>query len=631
MEQGNLSINSTNILPIIKKWLYSETDIFIRELVSNASDAISKLKKLSDIGEITNIDKDINYRVTVRVDKKNKKIFIEDNGIGMTTEEIKKYINEIAFSGATDFVNKYSDKIDGKGEIIGHFGLGFYSSFMVADTVEIDSLSYLENATPVNWSCEGGIEYKISESPKTTRGTLVTLHITDEHLDFLNTYKLKDILKKYCSFIPVDIYFEDLNDKVDEKENKVDENEKIKEIKPINNKEPLWTKKPSECSKEEYLDFYKEVFNDFKEPLFWIHLNMDYPFKLKGILYFPKLKHELDAIEGQVKLYNNQVFIADNIKEVIPEFLLLLKGVIDCPDLPLNVSRSFLQNDGYVTKMSKYITKKVADKLNSQFKSDRESYSGYWENINQFIKYGCIKDKSFYEKVSGSILFKDINNNYVTINEYISISKENDSSAKEGGNAKNSVFYATDLTTQSQYITLFKENNLNALLLPTKLDPPFISYLEQYNDDITFVRIDSDVSDILKNSDDTLDESLLTKAKDLFTNIIKKDNLNFKMESLKNESICSMITQSEESRRMKEMSEMFSGMSLGDMKVEETLILNQNNSLVKKLLNMENTDKTNLICEHIYDLAKISYKGLDDNQMSAFIKRNNSFLEQLIK
>ncbi len=614
MEKGNLSINSDNILPIIKKWLYSDTDIFIRELVSNGSDAITKYNKLIDMGEIKASDE--KFEIHVRVDKDNKKIFIEDNGIGMTGDEVKKYINEIAFSGATDFVNKYNDKMDSKSEIIGHFGLGFYSSFMVADTVEIDTLSYIENSKAVNWTCEGGIEYSIKDSKKNTRGTLITLHINEDSKEFLNVFKLKEILKKYCSFIPVDIYFDDLNEKPKTDD---DGNVIVVEKKPINNKTPLWTKQPSECTDKEYKDFYREVFHDFNDPLFWIHLNVDYPFNLKGILYFPKLKHELEAIEGQVKLYNNQVFIAENIKEVIPEFLLLLKGVIDCPDLPLNVSRSFLQNDGFVTKMSSYITKKVADKLNSEFKNDRETFTKYWDDINQFIKYGCIKDRSFYEKVNSSLLFKNINDDYITLDEYIEKSNSDDDKA--------TIYYATDLALQSQYVKMFKENNLDAFILPTKLDPPFISYIEQYNEKITFKRIDSDISDIFEEDEENDSNKELV---DLFKSNVNKNNLEVKVSNLKSSSISSIIVQSEEARRMKEMSQMFGDMPIGDMPTGETVILNKNNKLVEKLIKLEDEDKAKLICEHIYDLALISYKGLDDKEMITFIERNNKILEELI-
>ncbi len=613
MEKGNISINSDNILPIIKKWLYSDTDIFVRELVSNANDAITKLKKLSEIGEIDSSFAEKDYKVTVQLDKNNKQIHIIDNGIGMTEEEVKKYINEIAFSGATDFIQKYNDKLGEDGQIIGHFGLGFYSSFMVSNTVEINSLSFKKDSTPVKWVCDGGIEYEISEGNRTEHGTTITLNINEDSEEFLDSYKLKEILVKYCGFLPVDIYFEDIDEEV--KEDTTPE--------PVNDKNPLWTRKPSECTDEDYINFYKSAFHDFNEPLFWIHLNMDYPFNIKGILYFPKLSHELESIEGQVKLYNNQVFIADNIKEVIPEYLLLLKGVIDCPDLPLNVSRSFLQNDSYVAKLSSYITKKVADKLNSQFKNDRENFASNWDNINQFIKYGCIRDKNFFDKVEKSLLFKNLSGEHLTLEEYIEKNKEK---------LNDSVYYATDLKLQSQYVKLFKENDLDAFILETKLDTPFISYLEQYTKEVKFVRIDSDLSDVLKSEDISASEDDISNLSNLFKTALGKEDFTVKIENLKTSSIASMLTVSEQSRRMQEMSKMFAGMPMGMMDtLEETFILNENNELVKKLIaSKENDDNTNLICEHLYDLALIGYKGLDEQAMSVFIERSNTILEKLI-
>lgn len=631
MKKGNLSINSENILPIIKKWLYSDSDIFIRELVSNGCDAINKLKKLSTMGE-ANLNDNEKFSIRVVLDKENGTIQIIDNGIGMTADEIEEYITQIAFSGASDFVNKYKDQLEDGGDIIGHFGLGFYSAFMVADKVMIDTLSYKDGATPAKWICDGGIEYEIGESDRTERGTTITLFVGEEGKDFLNAFKLREILNKYCYFMPIEIFFEDLEEikKEAEKENEndtIDEDE-IKEPLPINKTNPLWLKQPNECTDEEYKEFYHQVFSDFNEPLFWIHLNMDYPFKLKGILYFPKLKHELDSIEGQVKLYNNQVFIADNLKEVIPEFLLLLKGTLDCPDLPLNVSRSFLQNDGYVTKMSKYITKKVADKLNSLFKKQREQFEGFWDDISQFIKYGCLREKDFYDKVKDSLLFKTINNKYVTLNEYLEQNKEHH---------ENKVFYVTDENQQAQYIKMFKDNNMDAVILDTKLDNPYMSTLEMYNQGISFVRIDSDLSDTLKDSskeeDKELNETLETLFKD---NLNKGDNLKIKVENLKATDISGVIQLSEQARRMEEMAKMYGmNMPFGAMPADETLILNGNNNVVKLLLKVKDDEnkkeETNIICNQIYDLATMSHKHLDMNSMTNFIERSNKILEMLLK
>lgn len=630
MKKGNLSINSENILPIIKKWLYSDSDIFIRELVSNGCDAINKLKKLSTMGE-ANLNDNEKFSIRVVLDKENNTIQIIDNGIGMTADEIEEYITQIAFSGASDFVNKYKDQLEDGGDIIGHFGLGFYSAFMVADKVMIDTLSYKDGATPAKWICDGGIEYEIGESDRTERGTTITLFVGEEGKDFLNAFKLREILNKYCYFMPIEIFFEDLEEikKEAEKENEndtIDEDE-IKEPLPINKTNPLWLKQPNECTDEEYKEFYHQVFSDFNEPLFWIHLNMDYPFKLKGILYFPKLKHELDSIEGQVKLYNNQVFIADNLKEVIPEFLLLLKGTLDCPDLPLNVSRSFLQNDGYVTKMSKYITKKVADKLNSLFKKQREQFEGFWDDISQFIKYGCLREKDFYDKVKDSLLFKTINNKYVTLNEYLEQNKEHH---------ENKVFYVTDENQQAQYIKMFKDNNMDAVILDTKLDNPYMSTLEMYNQGISFVRIDSDLSDTLKDSskeeDKELNEALETLFKD---NLNKGDNLKIKVENLKATDISGVIQLSEQARRMEEMAKMYGmNMPFGAMPTDETLILNSNNNVVKLLLKIKDNEnkkeETNIICNQIYDLATMSHKHLDMNSMTNFIERSNKILEMLL-
>ncbi len=622
MEKGNLSINSENFLPIIKKWLYSDTDIFVRELVSNAADAVTKLKKLQVLGNADNIPSDEEYKIEVKVDKENKKIYIIDNGIGMTEEEVKKYINEIAFSGATDFVKKYEDSGAGDGEIIGHFGLGFYSAFMVSDVVTIDTMSYVDGSKAVKWSCDGGITYEIGESERTTRGTTITLHVMEEEESFLESGKVRNILNKYCKYIPVDIFFEEIKPVSEVVENEEDGEEKeVEAPKPINNKTPLWLKKPSECTDEEYKEFYREVFMDFNEPLFWIHLNMDYPFNLKGILYFPKLNHELEGVEGQVKLYNNQVFIADNIKEVIPEFLLLLKGVLDCPDLPLNVSRSFLQNDGYVTKMSGYITKKVADKLNSLCKSDRETYNKYWDDIAPFIKYGTIREADFYDKVNKSLMFKSTTGEYYTTEEYIT---------KFGEKTNNQVFYSSNELLHSQYIKMYKDMDIETVLLTTKIDTPFISYLENYNQEVKFKRVDSDLTDSLK-SENTLSEDEEKEISSLFEKIVNLDKTEIKIASLKDEEIPAVVILSEEARRVEEMSKMFGGMMMGmDMKQKNTLTLNANNKLVKFLLdNKDNSTKADdnlMISEHIYDLALMSHKRLSPDEMDKFMKRSIKML-----
>ncbi len=631
MKKGNLSINSENILPIIKKWLYSDSDIFIRELVSNGCDAINKLKKLATMGEAT-LKENEKFSIRVVLDKENKTIQIIDNGIGMTSDEIEEYITQIAFSGASDFVNKYKDQLEDGNDIIGHFGLGFYSAFMVADKVMIDTLSYKEGASSAKWICDGGIEYEIGESDRTERGTTITLFVGEEGTDFLNAFKLREILNKYCYFMPIEIFFEDIEamkkEEEKDKENDTIDEEEIKELLPINKTNPLWLKQPNECSDEEYKEFYHQVFSDFNEPLFWIHLNMDYPFKLKGILYFPKLKHELDSIEGQVKLYNNQVFIADNLKEVIPEFLLLLKGTLDCPDLPLNVSRSFLQNDGYVTKMSKYITKKVADKLNSLFKKEREQFEGFWDDISQFIKYGCLREKDFYDKVKDSLLFKTINNKYVTLNEYLEQNKEHH---------ENKVFYVTDENQQAQYIKMFKDNNMEAVILNTRLDNPYMSTLEMYNQGVSFVRIDSDLADTLKDNSQEEDKELNEALEALFKQTLEKgDSLKIKVENLKANDISGVIQLSEQSRRMEEMAKMYGmNMPFGAMPSEETLVLNGNNNVVKLLLKIKDDetkkDETKLICNQIYDLATMSHKHLDMNSMTSFIERSNKILEMLLK
>ena len=633
MQKGNLSINSENILPIIKKWLYSDSDIFIRELVSNGCDAINKLKKLSAMGQ-ADLPENEKYFVKVVLDKEQKTIQIIDNGIGMTSAEIEEYITQIAFSGASDFINKYKDQLEDGSDIIGHFGLGFYSAFMVAEKVMIETLSYKENAESAKWICDGGIEYEIGKGDRKERGTTITLFVSEDGKEFLNAFKLKEILNKYCYFMPIEIYFEDVEqikkdeeEKAKKAEENPDEIQEISEPLPINKTNPLWLKEPNQCSDEEYKEFYHTVFSDFNEPLFWIHLNMDYPFKLKGILYFPKLKHELESIEGQVKLYNNQVFIADNIKEVIPEFLLLLKGVLDCPDLPLNVSRSFLQNDGYVTKMSKYITKKVADKLNSLFKKERTQFENFWDDISQFIKYGCIREKDFYDKVKDSLLFKTINDKFLTLPEYLETAKDKH---------ENKVFYVTDTIQQAQYIKMFKESNMDAVILNTKLDTPYMSTIEMNNQGVSFARIDADLADTLKDTSKQEDTELNESLQALFKeNLEKGDNLKIKVEPLKSTEISGIIQLSEQSRRMEEMAKMY-GMAIpfGTMPPDETLILNSNNNVVNLLFKFKDDetkkDETKMICKQIYDLATMSHKHLDMNSMTNFIERSNKILEMLL-
>jgi molecular chaperone HtpG len=612
-ENGSISIHTENIFPIIKKWLYSDKDIFVRELISNSSDAISKLKRLASIGE-AKIDADTKFEIKVVFNKDNNTIKFIDNGIGMTDEEVKKYINQVAFSGAEDFLAKYKDKLDEQSQIIGHFGLGFYSSFMVAEKVEIDTLSYQVGAEAVKWSCSGGTEYELSPSERKERGTTVTLFLDDEGKEFLDEFKLREIIEKHCSFLPTEIYLE--NEKEEKKE----------ERKPLNDTQPLWVKNPKDCTDEEYKEFYRKVFHDFKEPLFWIHLNVDYPFNLKGILYFPKLKHELDASEGQIKLYNNQVFVADNIKEIIPEFLLLLKGVIDCADLPLNVSRSFLQKDANVIKISKHITKKVADKLTELFKKERDKYNSFWEDINVFIKYGCMRDESFYDKVKDIIIFKTTNGEYVTLQQYLENNKEKH---------EKKVFYVNDENQQAQYIRMFKENNLEAIILNSAIDSHFINFLEMKESGVQFNRIDSDLTDVLKDTSAGQDENASKELEQLFKANLGNDKLNIKVESLKATRIPAIMLLSEQSRRMQEMSAMFGGMDVKNMfPNEEILVLNRNSDLINSLisLNQEESKKetAKMICEHIYDLALIGNKQLDADAMAKFIERSNKILEKLV-
>ena len=661
-EHGNLSINSQNIFPIIKKWMYSDHDIFYRELVSNACDAITKLKKLSMIGEYEAPD-DIEYKVEIKLSAKDKTIKIIDNGIGMTKEEVDEYINQIAFSGAEAFLEKYKDKANDD-QIIGHFGLGFYSAFMVADQVTIDTLSFKDGAESVHWSCDGGTEYDISEGTKTTPGTEITLYLNEDSYEFANEYKAKEVLDKYCSFMPVPIFVtnEDAGEQTEEipeeevtekdtvldtfiKDAVTEEVEKedgtketvekvpakkmakiVKRPVAINDIHPLWTKHPNECSDEDYKEFYRKVFHDYKEPLFWIHLNMDYPFNLKGILYFPKINTEYESIEGTIKLYNNQVFVADNIKEVIPEFLLLLKGVIDCPDLPLNVSRSALQNDGFVKKISDYITKKVADKLSGMCKTDKENYEKYWDDINPFIKFGCLKDEKFAEKINDYIIFKNLDGKYLTLKECLEENKEKH---------ENTVFYVTDEIEQSQYINMFKNEGIDAVILTHNIDQPFITNMESKNENLKFKRIDADLSDSFKEetSKDEL-KDMTEKLSKTFKDALGKENLTVNVEKLKDASISSMITLSEESRRMQDMMKMYgmAGMDPNMFGAEgQTLVLNANNDLVKYVAEHADGENTKSICEQLYDLAMLSHAPLSPEQMTGFIARSNKIMELLAK
>jgi len=677
MEQkkGSLSINSENIFPIIKKWLYSDHDIFIRELVSNACDAITKLKKLSLMGEYEE-GKSEEYKIYVEISPKEKTISFIDNGIGMDYKEVDEYINQIAFSGAKDFLDKYKDKANEE-QIIGHFGLGFYSAFMVADRVEIDTLSYKAGSEAVHWESNGGTEYEMSEGSLKTHGTKITLHLNDNSYEFSNEYRVREVLNKYCAFMPVSIYLKDsdageLSETIDvadlkdtdvvlekitepaktEEKTLEDGTKEVVEVAParekakirkrevaVNDTTPLWTKHPNECSDEDYKDFYRKVFMDYKEPLFWIHLNMDYPFNLKGILYFPKINTEYDSIEGTIKLYNNQVFIADNIKEVIPEFLMLLKGVIDCPDLPLNVSRSALQNDGFVKKISDYISKKVADKLSGMCRTDRENYEKYWDDIAPFIKFGCLKDEKFADKVKDGILFKDIYDKYQTfkdleLEEAKEEVKEEEVKEEVKDKKENKIYYVNDVNAQSQYINMFKEANKQAVVLPHNIDMPFIQSLEAKMKDVKFVRIDGELSEELagKEHSETEKENfdkLVQRAKDY----LAQDKLNIEVKSLKNEKIASLLIISEESRRMEDMMKQYAMMGLDPSmfggNTDKTLILNSSHSLVQKLLATENKENEKLIIEHLYDLAELSNSSLSPERMSAFIQRANTILAMI--
>ena len=622
IEKGNISIHTENIFPIIKKWLYSDKDIFIRELVSNGCDAVSKYKRLVSLGEAEGID-DEKFKVVVSVNKEEGTLTFSDNGIGMTDEEVKKYITQVAFSGAEDFIQKYKDKMGEGNDIIGHFGLGFYSAFMVAKKVQIDTLSYKKEATPVRWICEGGTEYEMTNSDsRETRGTTITLFLDDESKEFLEYYKVRGIIEKYCSFLPTEIFLINVDE---EKKKSEEDKDKDGEPTPLNDTNPLWLKKPSECTDEEYKEFYKQVFNEYEDPLFWIHLNVDYPFNLKGILYFPKLKNEFELIEGKVKLYNNQVFVADNIKEVIPEFLLLLKGAIDCPDLPLNVSRSFLQNDRDVSRISKHIVKKVADKLNSIFNNDRDKFDEFWDDIHLFIKFGCLKDESFYEKIKDIIVFKNIEGKHITLKDYLENAKEKH---------ENKVFYVSNEEEQSQYIKLFKEYELDALILSSPIDNNFISFLEYKDGNVKFTRVDSDLSDVLKDKDAEEDKENNEKIIELFKSVIGDKMNEYKVESLKNEKTPAMVLLSEYSRRMAEMQAQFGGMGM-NIPEEKSLVINGNNPIIKKLTSISNDeskkDKVNMICKQIVDLALISNKSLTSDELDEFINRTNDLMLQVIE
>lgn len=684
MEKGSLSIESENMFPIIKKWLYSDHDIFVRELVSNGCDAITKLKKLEVMGEY-DFPEDYKASIQVEVSPEHKTLSFTDTGIGMTEAEVKEYINQVAFSGATDFLEKYKDKTN-EDQIIGHFGLGFYSAFMVADKVTIDTLSWQKDAAPVHWESEGGINFEMSDGDKKEVGTKITLYLSEDSVEFANEYRIKEIIEKYCSFMPVNIYLSkegaeqeyetidaaDIREddvvvekfteeaKTEEKENENGEKETV-EISPAKEKAkinkrpvslsdttPLWMKHPNECTDEEYKSFYRKVFNDYKEPLFWIHLNMDYPFNLKGILYFPKVNLEYENVEGMIKLYNNQVFIADNIKEVIPEFLMLLKGVIDCPDLPLNVSRSALQNDGFVKKISDYITKKVADKLSGMCKTDRENYEKYWDDISPFIKFGCLKDEKFKEKIKDYVLFKDLDDKYSTLKEYLETipepeveaevveeGKEDEKSSEETEAPKKTVYYVTDLQQQSQYVKMFREQDMNAVVLLHNIDQPFVSALEAGDDDVKFQRIDADLTDAFKEEGDEekLKEDTET-LKELFRKATGKDQLEVKVEKLKNDKVSSMITLSEEARRMQDMMKMYSANGMGGMElpdVGQTLVLNANNDLVQYLLANKDGEHSDMFCKQLYDLAMISHQPLQADKMTEFINRSNEIMMLLTK
>ena len=682
VKKGTLSIDSENIFPIIKKWVYSDHDIFVRELVSNGCDAITKLKKLDMMGEYE-LPEGYKPKIEVIVNPEEKTMKFIDNGLGMTAEEVEEYITQIAFSGATQFLEKYKDKTT-EDDMIGHFGLGFYSAFMVADEVQIDTLSYKEGAKPVHWASEGGTEYEMQEGNKTTVGTEITLYLNEDSLEFANEYRAREVLERYCSFMPTEIFLSKANaepeyDTIDEddvldtdtvvehiteepKEGEEGEPKKKAKIvrRPvsISDTHPLWTKNPSECTKDDYIDFYRKVFMDYKEPLFWIHLNMDYPFNLKGILYFPKINTEYDSIEGKIKLYNNQVFIADNIKEVIPEFLMVLKGVIDCPDLPLNVSRSALQNDGFVNKIADYISKKVADKLNGMFKTDRENYEKYWDDISPFIKFGCLKDEKFGEKMKNSMLYKNLDHKYMTLEDIIKEAKgeeadaakteetkaeetktdaeeSKDTDAKE--EEKTRIFYVTDEVQQSQYINMFKTQGQDAIILTHNIDSAFITYLEQKHQEVQFLRIDADVHDSLKDEVAEDEKEEFQKTTDSLVEIFRKElgneNLDVKVEKLKDENVASMAVLSEENRRMQEMMKMYGmgGMDASMFGSQATLVLNANHPLVHFLVANKDSENVSIICKQLYDLAMLAHKPLSPEEMTAFVKRSNDIMMLLTK
>ena len=682
VKKGTLSIDSENIFPIIKKWVYSDHDIFVRELVSNGCDAITKLKKLDMMGEYE-LPEGYKPKIEVIVNPEEKTMKFIDNGLGMTAEEVEEYITQIAFSGATQFLEKYKDKTT-EDDMIGHFGLGFYSAFMVADEVQIDTLSYKEGAKPVHWASEGGTEYEMQEGNKTTVGTEITLYLNEDSLEFANEYRAREVLERYCSFMPVEIFLSKANaepeyDTIDEddvldtdtvvehiteepKEGEEGEPKKKAKIvrRPvsISDTHPLWTKNPSECTKDDYIDFYRKVFMDYKEPLFWIHLNMDYPFNLKGILYFPKINTEYDSIEGKIKLYNNQVFIADNIKEVIPEFLMVLKGVIDCPDLPLNVSRSALQNDGFVNKVADYISKKVADKLNGMFKTDRENYEKYWDDISPFIKFGCLKDEKFGEKMKNSMLYKNLDHKYMTLEDIIKEAKgeeadaakteetkaeETKTDAEESKDAdakeeeKTRIFYVTDEVQQSQYINMFKAQGQDAIILTHNIDSAFITYLEQKHQEVQFLRIDADVHDSLKDEVAEDEKEEFQKTTDSLVEIFRKElgneKLDVKVEKLKDENVASMAVLSEENRRMQEMMKMYGmgGMDASMFGSQATLVLNANHPLVQFLVANKDSENVSIICKQLYDLAMLAHKPLSPDEMTAFVKRSNDIMMLLTK
>ncbi len=682
VKKGTLSIDSENIFPIIKKWVYSDHDIFVRELVSNGCDAITKLKKLDMMGEYE-LPEDYKPKIEVIVNPEEKTMKFIDNGLGMTAEEVEEYITQIAFSGATQFLEKYKDKTTDD-EMIGHFGLGFYSAFMVADEVQIDTLSYKEGAKPVHWASQGGTEYEMQEGNKTTVGSEITLFLNEDSLEFANEYRAREVLERYCSFMPVEIFLSKANaepeyDTIDEAdvldtdtvvEHITEEPKEGEEGEPkqkakivrrpvsISNTHPLWTKNPSECTKDDYIDFYRKVFMDYKEPLFWIHLNMDYPFNLKGILYFPKINTEYDSIEGKIKLYNNQVFIADNIKEVIPEFLMVLKGVIDCPDLPLNVSRSALQNDGFVNKVADYISKKVADKLNGMFKTDRENYEKYWDDISPFIKFGCLKDEKFGEKMKNSMLYKNLDHKYMTLEDIIKEAKgeeadaakteeakaeETKTDAEESKDAdakeeeKTRIFYVTDEVQQSQYINMFKAQGQDAIILTHNIDSAFITYLEQKHQEVQFLRIDADVHDSLKDEVAEDEKEEFQKTTDSLVEIFRKElgneKLDVKVEKLKDENVASMAVLSEENRRMQEMMKMYGmgGMDASMFGSQATLVLNANHPLVQFLVTNKDSENVSIICKQLYDLAMLAHKPLSPEEMTAFVKRSNDIMMLLTK